>query len=55
MDEALFSDPEALAALCRCYRIRRLSLFGSTRSGSARPDSDIDLLVEFEPDAKPSR
>jgi hypothetical protein len=29
-------------------------LFGSTRSGSARPDSDVDLLVEFEPDAKPS-
>jgi len=54
MDEALFSDPEALAALCRRYRIRRLSLFGSTRSGSARADSDVDLLVEFEPDAKPS-
>ncbi len=54
MAEALFSDPKALAALCRRYRIRRLSLFGSTRGGSARPDSDVDLLVEFEPDAKPS-
>ncbi|HKN29244.1 MAG TPA: nucleotidyltransferase domain-containing protein [Roseiarcus sp.] len=54
MTEALFSDPEALATLCRRYRIRRLSLFGSTRSGSALPDSDVDLLVEFEPDAKPS-
>ena len=54
MTEALFSDPEALAALCRRYRIRRLSLFGSTRTGSALPDSDVDLLVEFEPDAKPS-
>jgi hypothetical protein len=54
MDEALFSDPEALAALCQRYRIRRLSLFGSTRSRSARPDSDVDLLVEFAPDAKPS-
>ncbi len=54
MREGLFSDPEALAALCRRYRIRRLSLFGSTLSGDARPDSDVDLLVEFEPEAKPS-
>jgi len=54
MREGLFSDPEALAALCRRYRIRRLSLFGSILSGDARPDSDVDLLVEFEPEAKPS-
>ena len=50
----LFSDKDALAALCRRYRIRRLSLFGSTLKGTARPDSDVDLLVEFEPDARPS-
>ena len=54
MREGLFSDSEALAALCRHYRICRLSLFGSTLSGAARPDSDVDLLVEFEPEAKPS-
>jgi predicted nucleotidyltransferase len=30
-----------------------LSLFGSTLKGTAGPDSDIDLLVEFERDAKP--
>jgi predicted nucleotidyltransferase len=30
-----------------------LSLFGSTLRGEARPESDIDLLVEFEPQAKP--
>jgi uncharacterized protein len=53
MRQALFPDPEALASLCRRCRIRRLSLFGSTLRGSARPDSDIDLLVEFEPHAKP--
>ncbi len=51
MAESLFSDKDALAALCRRYRIRRLSLFGSTLRGVARPDSDVDLLVEFEPDA----
>jgi uncharacterized protein len=54
MREDLFSDPDAVAALCRRYRIRRLSVFGSTQSGAARPDSDVDLLVEFEPDARPS-
>ena len=44
-------DKEALAQLCRLHRIRRLSLFGSVLKGAARPDSDIDLLVEFEPEA----
>jgi uncharacterized protein len=53
MPDPLFADPDALAALCRKYRIRRLSLFGSTLKGSSRPDSDVDLLVEFEPHAKP--
>lgn len=47
-------DQEALSALCRRHRIRRLSLFGSTLKGTARPDSDIDLLVEFERDARPT-
>jgi predicted nucleotidyltransferase len=54
MQDSLFSDPEALASVCRRYRIRRLSLFGSTLKGAARPDSDVDLLVEFEPEARPS-
>jgi len=50
----VFPNDAALAALCRRYRIRRLSLFGSTLKGTDRPDSDVDLLVEFEPDARPS-
>lgn len=54
MRESLFSDPEALASLCRRYSIRRLSLFGSALKDAARPGSDVDLLVEFEPDARPS-
>jgi uncharacterized protein len=33
---------------------RRLSLFGSMLRGDAGPDSDVDLLVEFSRDAKPS-
>jgi predicted nucleotidyltransferase len=54
MPVRVFPDPSALAALCRRYRIRRLSLFGSALKGTSRADSDVDLLVEFEPDAKPS-
>jgi predicted nucleotidyltransferase len=48
-----FPHEAALAALCGRYRIRRLSLFGSTLKGTNRPDSDVDLLVEFEPGATP--
>ena len=47
-------DRDALAALCRWRRIRRLSLFGSVLKGTARPDSDVNLLVEFAPEARPS-
>ena len=53
MRQALFPNPEALASLCQRHCIRQLSLFGSTLRGGARPDSDIDLLVEFESQAKP--
>ena len=46
--------PELLADVCRRHRIRKLSLFGSQLKGTAGPDSDIDLLVEFLPDATPT-
>jgi len=47
--------PEAeLAEICRRYQIKELSLFGSTVRGEARPDSDLDLLVEFLPEARVS-
>ena len=49
MTESLFADRTALAALCRQHHIRRLSLFGSVLKGTAQQDSDVDLLVEFEP------
>lgn len=39
---------DELAEFCRKNHIRRLSLFGSAVSGRLGPDSDIDLLVEFE-------
>jgi predicted nucleotidyltransferase len=40
---------EAIAAFCRRHHIRKLSLFGSVLRDDFRPDSDIDVLVEFEP------
>ena len=43
---------EAIRDLCRRYRVKELSLFGSAARGQARPDSDLDFLVEFEPDAR---
>jgi uncharacterized protein len=53
MPDRLFADRAALEAVCRRHHIRRLALFGSTLKGTARPDSDIDLLVEFEPGHEP--
>ena len=46
-------EPSKLAAFCEANGIRKLSLFGSHLHGTARPDSDIDLLVEFYPDRIP--
>ncbi len=43
---------DELAALCERYRIRRLMLFGSVLRADFGPGSDVDVLVEFEPDAR---
>ena len=53
MHTPIFPDRAALATVCRRHHIRRLALFGSTLRGTDRPDSDVDLLVEFEPGHKP--
>ena len=37
-----------IAEFCKRHRIRKLSLFGSVLRGDFGPDSDIDVLVEFE-------
>jgi hypothetical protein len=52
-NKPLFTDRDALTALCHRRRIRRPSLFGSELHVTDRPDSDADLLSEFEPDATP--
>jgi len=43
---------DRIAAFCRRHRIRRLALFGSILRDDFGPDSDIDVLVEFEPEAR---
>jgi hypothetical protein len=39
---------QAVADFCRRHHIRRLALFGSVLRDDFRPDSDVDVLVEFE-------
>ncbi len=41
-----------LVEFCRRHPIRKLSVFGSALRDDFGPDSDIDMLVEFEPDAR---
>ena len=43
-----------IAEICTRYHVRRMSLFGSAAVGEERPDSDVDLLVEFIPGEAPS-
>jgi len=44
--------PDApLADLCRRWKVREMSLFGSVLREDFRPDSDLDVLVVFEPGA----
>jgi predicted nucleotidyltransferase len=50
---ALTKDRDKLAAFCRRHAIERLSLFGSVLHGNARPDSDLDILVEFTAGKEP--
>jgi uncharacterized protein len=42
-------DDTTLAEVCRRYGVKELSLFGSAARGEMGPDSDIDIMVEFEP------
>jgi uncharacterized protein len=43
-------DREEVAAFCRKWQIKEFSLFGSVLRDDFRPDSDVDVLVEFSPD-----
>lgn len=49
----LFVSRLQVAEFCRKHHIKKLSLFGSVLRDDFRPDSDIDVLVEFEPGHTP--
>ena len=44
---------DQVAEICRRHQVKELSVFGSAARGEMRPDSDIDLLVDFLPEARP--
>ena len=51
--QALPAIPDReLAGICRKYGVKKMSLFGSAARNELRPDSDVDLLVEFKPTSK---
>ena len=51
MNRQVQLDHDALEAFCRKWRIRELSLFGSALRDDFGPDSDLDFLVSFKPEA----
>lgn len=46
-------DPAKLDEFCTRHRVRTLRVFGSFARGDQRPDSDIDVLLEFQPGVDP--
>jgi predicted nucleotidyltransferase len=46
-------DQAKIAQFCQKHHIERLALFGSVLRRDFRPDSDVDVLVEFEPERVP--
>jgi hypothetical protein len=48
----LCPDRGRLEEIARRYRVARLEIFGGFAQGDAGPDSDVDILVTFEPDAR---
>ncbi len=49
MNEQLAVDKDRIADFCRRHHIRRLAIFGSALRDDYRPDSDVDVLADFEP------
>jgi predicted nucleotidyltransferase len=53
MSPQISIDRETLAEFCRKHYIKRLAIFGSALRDDFRPDSDVDVLVEFQPGRVP--
>ena len=53
MNPQISISSDRLAAFCQSHGIRRLAVFGSALREDFGPESDVDVLVEFEPDRIP--
>ncbi len=53
MNKEINIQDNKIADFCRRHHIQKLSLFGSVLRDDFKPDSDIDVLVEFEPGHTP--
>ena len=53
MSVRIQTDKEKLAAFCRKHSIQKLAFFGSVLRDDFKADSDVDVLVDFEPGRKP--
>jgi predicted nucleotidyltransferase len=53
MSPRISIDRETLTEFCRKHSIKRLSIFGSALRDDFLPDSDVDVLVEFQPGRAP--
>ncbi len=49
MSPKIAFDRQTIADFCQRHHIRKLALFGSVLREDFRPESDVDVLVEFEP------
>ena len=53
MSDRIVLSKDQIAEFCRRHHIRRLALFGSVLRDDFTPDSDVDVLVDFEPGKTP--
>jgi predicted nucleotidyltransferase len=53
VQERIHLDEKQLVPFCRQHHISKLSFFGSVLRDDFRADSDVDVMVEFEPDCAP--
>lgn len=52
MGTRIVPDRERLIAFCQRWRVAELAFFGSVLRDDFRPDSDVDVLVSFAPEAR---
>jgi hypothetical protein len=53
-EEKLKIPSEKIEAFCQRYHVQRMSLFGSALREDFKPESDIDVLIQFDPEARVS-